>query len=336
MNKVSVHSCEDEGYEITKIKKDVPDDLFIACISYEPRTIGILKKLDDNYKANVSVFVTNKKVESFTKLQKYKDQVKNILESKSYFRKTEDVSLFIDNPIQIIIEIDKIIKNILPGRQNINITLDITTFPRNELLVLIYYLRHLIKVKTLRILYISPTEYGDWLTDGYRYSMVPPFFEGEQPASEKKTALFILTGFEYGRAVSLIDDIEPSILLLGRPRPGTSKDFGETSEKIINKIKRTRRVKSEVYDVPANNPLLCRDRIEEIFQQNSNYNIYVAPMGTKLEVLGVYLDYEKNTNFRVICPLPLIYNVGDYSRGCRDIYEISLKRNRGGDNGETE
>lgn len=334
MNNVSVHSCKDERYKITKIKKDVPDDLFIACISYEPRTLGVLRKLDDNYKAIIGVFVTNKEIENFTKLLEHKEQVKKILKSKSYFRRTENLSLSIDNPIKIIIEIDKIVKTIPIDRQNINITLDITTFPRNELLVLIYYLRHLSTVKTIRILYVSPNEYADWLTDGYRYSMVPSFFEGYPPASEKKTALFILTGFEYRRAVSLIDDIEPSALLLGRPRPGTSENFKEVSEEIIKKIKRTRRVYSRIYDVPANNPFLCRDCIEKIFQQNSNYNLYIAPMGTKLEALGIYLVYEKNPNFRVIYPLPLTYNTGDYSRGCRDIYEISLKK-RSGNNGET-
>jgi hypothetical protein len=52
-------------------------------------------------------------------------------------------------------------------------------------------------------------------------------------------------------------------------------------------------------------------------------------MGTKLETLGVYLAYEENPNFRIVYPLPLIYNVVDYSYGCRDIYEILLYGNVG-------
>jgi len=335
MNKVLVHSYEDEMYEITKIRKDVPDDLFIACISYEPRTLGVLKKLNDNYEASIGIFAVNKKFGNYTKVREHEEQVKKILESKSYFRRSMNITSFIDNPIQIIVDIDKIIKNAFSCKEDINITLDITTFPRDELLVLIYYLRHLSKVQMIRILYTSPKKYGDWLSDGYRYSMTPPFFEGV-PASEKKTALLILTGFEYGRAVSLIDDIEPSALFLGRPRPGTSEDFSESSEEIINMIKRTRRTAVETFDVPANNPFLSKSSIEKILQHNSNYSFYVAPMGTKLEVLGIYLAYEKNPSFRVVYPLPLVYNIRNYSMGYRDIYEIFLETKRSGNNGKTE
>jgi len=324
MNNISMHSYRDMEYTIKKIKKDAPDTLFIGCISYEPRTLCALKKLDNDYRADFGVLLRNKFFENFAKLKKHKKESEKILENKLYFRKTEHMSLSIGNPIQIVIEIDKILKSIPKERKNINITLDITGFPRNELLVLIYYLRHLSRVGIIRILYISPKIYGDWLTDGYRYFMIPPFFEGHLPTSEKKTALFILTGFEYERALALIDDIEPSILLLGKPNPGTSEDFRETSQDIIDRLKRIRRLSSSVHDIPANNPFKCRDRIEEIFQENPNYNFYVAPMGTKLEVLGTYLAYERNDNFMIVYPFPLAYNVRNYSEGCRDIYEIFL------------
>ena len=47
-------------------------------------------------------------------------------------------------------------------------------------------------------------------------------------------------------------------------------------------------------------------------------------MGTKLEALGIYLAYKENPNFRIIYPIPLTYNVVNYSHGCRDLYEIFL------------
>jgi len=174
-------------------------------------------------------------------------------------------------------------------------------------------------------LYVSPLKYGDWLSMGYRYSMIPPFFEGP-PTFERKTALVLLSGFEYDRAVSLIDDLEPSAIILGRPKPGTSDVFRDISEDVISKLKRRRRISSEILDIPANNPFLCREFLEDIMQRHSQaYDFFVAVMGTKLQVLGTYLAYERKPNFRIIYSVPLIYNVGDYSSGCRDVYEIILK-----------
>jgi hypothetical protein len=325
MEKITVNRWDDMKYKVTTIKEGTPDDLFISCISYEPRTRGIFKKLDKSYKADTGLFITNEQFEKFSKVRENKKEIKNILERRAFFNNLNNLSSSIDNPIKIIIEIDKIIKNRLADKQRITITFDITTFPRGELLTIIYYLRHLTIIDTIRILYISPKRYGDWLSEGYRYSMIPPFFEGP-PTFEKKTAILILAGFEYDRVVSLIDDVEPSALILGRPHPGTSKEFRDADEDIITKLKRTRRFTKEIYDIPANDPFLCRDSLKEIIQKNSqSYDFFVVPMGPKIEVLGTYLAYEENPNFRIIYPVPLIYNVVNYSSGCRDVYEVLLK-----------
>lgn len=329
MEKVTVNRWDDKEYEINTIKKDLPDDIFIACISYEPRTTGILKKLGKSYNADVLCFITNEKFKDFTRLKENKKEIENILQSSSFFNNYNTILASINNPVKIIIGIDKIIKSRFKNKEKINITIDSTTLPRCELLTVIYYLRHLPIVETIRILYVSPHRYGKWLSDGYRYSIVPTFFEGPS-TFEKKTALLILTGFEYDRAVSLIDDIEPSALILGRPEPGTSGEFSDASGAIIDKLKTTRRIATEIYDIPANDPFQCRGSFREIIHKNlQSYDFYVAPMGTKLETLGVYLAYEESPNFRIVYSLPLIYNVVDYSYGCRDIYEILLYGNVG-------
>lgn len=332
-DKISVNKWNDIKYNVTTIQEDIADDLFISCISYEPRTIGILKKLDKDYKADMGLFVINEKFEKFSKVQENKKAINDILAKSSFFDNSRYLLSSIDNPIKIIIEIDKILKTSFANKRRINITFDVTTFPRGELLTVIYYLRHLAMIGSLRTLYVSPEKYGDWLTEGYKYSTIPPFFEGP-PTFERKTALFILTGFEYDRAVSLIEDVEPSALILGRPIPGTSDEFRDTSERIIDKLRRTRKIVSAIYDIPANNPFSCREILEDIIQEHSkSYDFFVAIMGTKLEVLGAYLAYEareQNPIFRIIYPIPLVYNIGDYSFGCRDVYEIILK----GDNNE--
>jgi len=323
----SVNRWNDIKYSITTIDEGIPDDLFMSCISYEPRTTGILEKLGKDYEADTGLFIINERFEKFVKVQENKQAIDNILRISSFFNNSEFLSSSINNPIGIIMGIDRMLKKRFANKRKISITFDITTFPRCELLTIIYYLRHLPVIDSLRAFYVSPEKYGDWLSEGYRYSTVPPFFEGP-PTFERKTALFILTGFEYGRVASLIDDIEPSAVILGRPKPGTSDIFGDISERIIDKLKRTRRVTTKIYDIPANNPFLCRKCVEDIIQEHSqSYDFFVATMGTKLQVLGTYLAYEKKPNFRILYPIPLVYNIGDYSSGCRDVYEIVLNGN---------
>jgi len=324
-----IRKCKAVDCDITTINKGVQDDLFLSCISYEPRSVGVLEKLNKEYRATTGLFVINKKFQNFSKVQENKMNVNNALEKFLFFKNTDYILTSIDNPIKIIIEIDKILKRDFQNKKSsgITITLDITAFPRCELLPLIYYLRHLSYVNSIRILYACPEGYGNWLSKGYKYSTIPPFFEGP-PTFEKKTGLLLLTGFEYDRAIALIDDLEPSTVIIGRPIPGTSSNFVNKSDKIIDKLKQTRKVKSQIYDIPADNPFLCKKLIEEIIEQQSkNFDFYVSTMGTKLEVLGTYLAYEagmKNPKFRVIYPIPLAYNVGDYSYGIEAFYQFSL------------
>jgi len=318
---------DDNNFTLKTTEDSINDDLYISCISYEQRTTGILEKLDKKYKVDTGLFITNEKFIKYLEVKENENKIKNILKKSSNFGHTEFFLTSIDNPIKIILEIDKIIKKRFADKNKINVTFDITTFPRGEFLTILYFLRHLQNINLLRILYVSPKNYGNWLSKGYSRSMIPPFFEG--PCHfEKKTALFILTGFEYDRAIELVDELEPTSLILGRPSPGTSEIFRDASEEIINKIKRYRRIIGDIHNIPANNPFLCKESIEKIIMKNiENYDFYIAPLGTKLEAMGVYLAYEKNQNFRIIYPLPLVYNIGDYSEGKRDVYEILLSDN---------
>ena len=202
--------------------------------------------------------------------------------------------------------------------------MDISTFPRHELLVALYYLRHSKKIKNLRLLYVSPIGYGKWLSRGYkRFSMVP-FFEGPS-AFDKKIALLILGGFEKERALSLIDDLEPSAVFFAHSEPGTSEHFTDTGKNALDDLKSRSSVHTEILKIPGNDPIACKNALIELFRTRSNeYDFFVAPIGPKLAVVGLYLAYEENPIFRIVYPHNILYNVEHYSKGCRDLYEIIL------------
>jgi hypothetical protein len=323
MNSVRKEDWNNPSTEIRSILDYQSDDLFISCISYEPRTTGVLEILDKNYRARTGMFIVNDRSKS---VHQNISLLKSLIKNKHIF---DDISIkeySIDNPIGIIIKIDEIIKAKFPEKQTVNITLDMTTIPRVQLLSVLYYLRHHPKLNILRILYISPQKYGKWLARGHRYSTIPSFFEGPL-IFEKKTALVILTGFESERAISLIDDVEPAKLILVMLMQEASKEFKRLSSKVINQIDVRRNIDKEILTISANDPFYCKNIIIDLINKHSKlYDFFVAPMGTKLEVLGTYLAYEENPNFRIIYPRAFVYNTEGYSEGCKDIYEIILKK----------
>jgi hypothetical protein len=324
VDRINVNDWKNRSYNINTIQKDTPDDLFISCISYEPRTTGSLEKLADDYKADTAIFLLNKKFRKLMKVVATTEKVKKLLDKFSYFEQSRFLTSTLENPLEAIIRIDKVLKERFERKPELTITFDVSTFPRGELLTIIYYLSHLTKKTTIRILYVSPDRYGDPLSEGYRGSLLLPFFEGP-PTFGKKTALFILTGFEFDRAISLIDDLEPSALIIGRPVPGTSEKFKDASESIVKRISMTRKIVKLIYDIPANNPFLCADRVKSIIDKHSqDYDFYLAVLGTKLQALGAYVAYEKAPNFRIVYPLPLAYNVDNYSSGCDKIFEFIM------------
>ena len=318
-----------KNFILNPIRNNV-DDIYIACISFEPRSICVLKRIEEGYKCSSGIFIINNK---FRKLPNVKSNVeKTIKLVKNFFSEYAFLYCSIDNPIKALIQLDKIVKNKINSKKDgekLSITIDISSFPRGELLAILYYLRHLGFVQHIRIFYASPLKYGSWLSIGFKKSIVPPFFEGPSTFEKKQTALIILTGFEVDRPVYLIDEIEPSYLLLCSPFPGTSEDFHSYSGEIINIIKTQRKINHNVIKITANDPFKCRNELLPIIKDLSkNYNIYMAILGTKIELLGAYLCYELLENkplFRIIYPLPLMYNVEDYSTGCRDIYQFIIK-----------
>ena len=177
------------------------------------------------------------------------------------------------------------------------------------------------------MLYVSPKKYGGWLSKGYRHFSLLPFFEGPA-AFDKKIALLILTGFEDERAINLIRDIEPAAIFFGFSEPGTDPHFAQNSLKALEEIRARSSIHTETIKIAGNDPFKCRDTLEDLFQRLSpEYDFFVAPIGPKPGVVGLYLAYERNPSFRIIYPYTMLYNVHNYSTGCRDFYQLVLENN---------
>ena len=255
-------------------------------------------------------------------MEKYIKIINKIIAKKKYFTIKEEINISINDPLKLIIKLNEKFQQI--NKTKINVTLDITSFPRHELLIILYFLRHSPLVKKIRCLYVSPTSYGDWLSQGYQGSILVPFFDGPS-TFEKKMALFVLTGFEVDRVNKLVQDTEPSAVFLAQTEPGTAPEFMKKNLSSISEMTALTKNGGNIFKIPGNNPFKCRDRILQLLKdQSEKYDFLVAPIGPKLGVLGLYLAYEECPIFRIIYPLTILYNSENYSKGCREIYEIVL------------
>jgi hypothetical protein len=194
-------------------------DVFIASASYEERSESIINAIDAEIKFDyklVSLSIP------------HKDLIK---ENLSVFEKKGFTIVEVNNSNQIETVSNFVLQlnNILENRPKASFLIDITTFTRQTLLILIRLLRNsLTKENEIQFLYTPAKEYSiglpyneKWLTRGilevnsvFGYSGVIRPSRGYH--------LIILMGYEVERASSLINAYEPSRITVGYARKDDS------------------------------------------------------------------------------------------------------------------
>jgi len=173
-----------------------------------------------------------------------------------------------------------------------------------------------------RILYTKPKKYGDWLSKGFKEVITVPSFAGTQIPGRKKL-LIIMAGFEEERMLQLWEEHEPSKTILIIGNPPTSKEFLK-----INKIKSKmilNRFNVISEEAPADDPFKFRDALADILNKyKRDFNIFIAPMNTKIQTVGLFLLSEKYNWFQITLAVPNDYNVVGYSVGAQEIYEFKI------------
>jgi hypothetical protein len=202
--------------------------------------------------------------------------------------------------------------------QDVAVTVDTTTFNRESLLTAMALLRNHFPASKIRVAYTSPQKHGEWLSQGYRSVRNVMSFAGIQQSS-RPTLLVVLSGFEPERTLKLIEEHEPSKVLLGIGDPPTNQQFLQRNldeQKLI-----LARQEVEKFSFPASDMLLCRDSLETLLQAYlKSHNIALAPMSTKLSTLAVFLVAEEHPEIQVTYCVPGEYNTDSYSSGADSVF----------------
>lgn len=306
------------------------DSLFVACTSYEERSTAASTRLSDAYSvARAVVFRSKEYAEKGSNPENFRSIVRAVAG-----RSTSEpcvIDFEIGEPMHSLYQFQTRCEEWNEEDPIVDATVDISTFPRQELLVLLRVLDNLAHRPMIRLLYTEPQEYateraGGWLTRGVRSVRSIPGFGGVQPPSKKKL-LIISLGHGTERTAITWKRHQPDDTILIAPHPGYRDSL---TFKLQNRH-------PLLFGIVENTQLLYRavpargidEMCELIVELRRNYHeshfLVVAPLGTKLQTIGIYLAARLHPDVQITYAVPAIYNWKDYSAGVGPMWEFYLQ-----------
>jgi hypothetical protein len=201
-------------------------------------------------------------------------------------------------------------------------TVDITTFTKRHLLLLLRMLDDVGLWPHLRLLYTEPRDY---VTDLYspmssglrEISPVPGF--GGQEFPSKPLLLVVFLGYEGDRALALFENLDPNEAILVVPKPAYHPEWEGRTEDLNAALISLLGARKVVY-ADSRDPLRVATALSSLLQDPEyaadKFNRYVSPLGTKPQVVGLYLYWrEHRGEMSVIYAQPLRHNRRFYSHG---------------------
>ena len=213
------------------------------------------------------------------------------------------------------------------------IVVDITSFTRESLLILIKFLsERLSEDQALEFLYLRAKEYsvGDapqhkWLSKGNREVRSVLGFPGAMVPS-RGNHLIVLVGFEDERALSVVRECEPSLISLG---VGDETEWATAPHQATN-ITRLRRLQSmlgavRVFEFRGYDAKSTKRTVQELIESEHAYNTVLAPMNTKISTLGAAMVALEDESIQVCYAQADVYNTRNYSSPGEHFFHLSLK-----------
>ncbi|WP_288957044.1 hypothetical protein [uncultured Desulfovibrio sp.] len=197
-----------------------------------------------------------------------------------------------------------------------NIVIDITTFTREWLLMLLAIFR-IPKFSQCKLTCaynyaksMSPT----WLSRGPLEMRTVLGYSGSF-FSSKKTHLFLILGHEVERAVAIIDSIEPAFLTIatGSKDGSVTEEMHKINVKFKDYIKNCYSIDTREADIDVVDYEKSKSGILKNLKLDGKFNTVIAPLNTKISTVAAGSVCLDNPQIQV-CYLPMEqYNTQDFS-----------------------
>ena len=220
-----------------------------------------------------------------------------------------------DNPIDIYTAIFKCMSELFEHNSDASHLIDISSFKREELLILLSVLNQ-INNRSIdcRLLYTEAKDMSqNWLSRNTINIRTVLGFSGE-PYQSKKTCLIVMVGHEFERAKDIIDEYEPSRLLIGHAskNEAINEKLYDRNKAFFKEIRSYYGSGCEEFEFSALCPDKVMNKLTELCSDHS-YNYVIAPLNNKLSCIGVGNFAIKNKNVQICYGQMSDYNRTEYS-----------------------
>ena len=305
---------------IRPINKD-KDDVFVVCTSFEERTTAVIGKFDERYGV-VNSFVFKYDEKNRTNLRDINfGKIMNALRehSKSIFPIICDHH----DPLDGVFKFKHLCKDRSIELKNKNITIDITTFTKQYLLVLLKFIEKQ-DPKSVRLFYTEPEDYAVKWEKPLSYGLIDIISVstyGGHFYVEKENLLILQLGYEGNRAYVIWEKLTPhkTIILIGKPsfRNSWEGRVEEFNKKLISKLP-----KNSVKYIPTLDPFEVSKNLDNLIEQYSQkFNIVISPLGPEPQVIGCYLSVRKHSDVQIIYAIPKFHDEEYFSKRVGKVWE---------------
>jgi len=312
---------------INKVSDDIHlvetnvDEIFIACASFEDRTSAVADKLSQGYTVSNSFIC------------KYDERNKTALRDQNFQKLRNTLMQHSENVLPVICNhhdpLDGIskIRDLCEKRgivfEGRNVTIDVTTFTKQYLLVLLKFIEGR-SPNSMRLFYTEPEDYAVKWGKPLSYGLVDivsvPTYGGHF-YTEKESLLILLLGYEGDRAYTIWEKLTPhkTIILIGKPSFQNSWEgrVEKFNEKLISKLP-----DDSVNYIPTLDPFEVSKNLNNLIELYSEeFNITVSPLGPKPQVIGCWLSVKMHPNVQVTYAIPKRHEEKYFSKNTGTIWE---------------
>lgn len=222
----------------------------------------------------------------------------------------------------------------LRPQENVSVLVDITTFTREALAVLLGVLRMVVGPKgRVSCIYNSAKQYGGggervWLSRGIREVRSVLGFPGDILPSNR-CHLVVLFGYEVERPAGLIETFEPNLLSLGvaSREHSISEVVYRAQQGFLEQMRSLYPVGNLLeFECSAKNPFDAKQSLLDHLDKYRGLNTIVAPLNTKLSVVGACLAAFERPDLQICYAQPNAYNLSDYSLPSDTLFLFELSK----------
>lgn len=319
-----IHS--DELVNVRRQLEPDPIDVFVCCAGYEERSLSIPRNLGESDVEHPVIFV-NRDYLHLPVAKQHLDELRSVFPDRQC-----TYELDTGEPIFTADRIVEALSPVLDCEKKRRIVVDITSFTRESMLILLRYLfSRRQESKSIEFLYANAGEYsvGDsvenkWLSRGHKEVRSVIGYSGVLVPS-KQTHLIVLVGFEDERALTLVHECEPAKISLGI---ADESDWATAPHQDTN-VDRLTRIKNmvgmvEEFTFSGYDARSTKLSIQSIIERSQSFNTIIAPMNTKISTIGAAMVALENEIVQVCYSQADKYNISGYSRPGKHFFHLNI------------